>query len=658
MTATTLPPLHKPVQSHASLASSNTAPAISESAAPATDIALPSSGNALPPDLRAKAKGSLPASQDQEAKPDPPGATIREDSGTSVKGMPTSSGNEYVRNKLSQMGVTVTAARKVSSSDLEKLDRESADLRGFQVVSRVRFPGSDRGGARGRGRGGSTRGQGNRRPDASSSGQPPLRNNYQTGRQTTGNIGSRGRSRGNAWPNKKDMKADPNRWKTTWSSDGARTTSSSGGWGEEARKSHGKGRNDLADWSGGWAPAPLDWDCRPGFADTRKLARIESWLDHVATDGARVPLQLIKDDQEFAPRSWAPLVIDNKAPHTFFKDLMASNNPSPLNEQDLHGARPWWELYKSRDASLLLPYVHPNIAGADPDESLEERLAREADHGASAHTENRKRFEKAKRVAAAEKKARLEACGKKASNRVNTVGQVKPEITGTYVRSAKLSDMEQVRNLYNYYITCTCLVPETGKRTTADMEQIFRGISENKLPFLVACERSRKLHTRKSRKNRRCDDGEEVWVPEKIIGFAHVDDFHDPRGMYSHTCEIEIYIHSDLYMKGMGSCLLDKLLGMLDESYVERGGYEIEGEELEAGWNGISPRIENVITYVPYEKLQRLEWMGRWLKTNEFKQVTALDGVGKKYGENVDLAVFLRKMGVSTDVANSLITSA
>lgn len=189
--------------------------------------------------------------------------------------------------------------------------------------------------------------------------------------------------------------------------------------------------------------------------------------------------------------------------------------------------------------------------------------------------------------------------------------------------------MKEVRDIYNHYISYSVCTPEVERRTLVDMEQRYHAIVGNRFPFIVACERGEVIKPRRKK-----HQGDNIILPDKILGFAYADDYNDMVGMYRFTAEAEIFVHKDHYMKGIAKCLLDKLTGMLDPEYIERGGYDVEGEELEG--IGHSRIIQNIIINLPYEteKPVRLEWIGKWL-TNwiGFNQVGDLPKIGLKDGK-------------------------
>jgi L-amino acid N-acyltransferase YncA len=335
---------------------------------------------------------------------------------------------------------------------------------------------------------------------------------------------------------------------------------------------------------------------------------------------------------EIAPRYWAPIVIGNQAPSTFWKEIVISDKPKTYNEGDLDGASPWWSMYQDQDSCLLLPWVHPEVTGVDPDETKNERIARETDKGSNFHAENRKEKEKAKKDAETKKRKQQQEKAAKLGKGLKSIDapkKIKPGIN-IYIRAAKPEDISSIREIYNYYVTYSTYTPEIQPRTKRDMQSRLEDVRDNSFPFLVVCQRGEKL-TGRGKKRRE----EPITLPEKVIGFGFADDYNDMLGMYRFTAELEIYIHHDNYLKGLGKCLMDKLLGLLDPEYIEHGGYDIEGDEAE----GIGARrmTKNIIVNLPYEKPEVLEWKARWLTDwCGFGQVGNLEGVGCKDGKTYE----------------------
>jgi hypothetical protein len=121
--------------------------------------------------------------------------------------------------------------------------------------------------------------------------------------------------------------------------------------------------------------------------------------------------------------------------------------------------------------------------------------------------------------------------------------------------------------------------------------------------------------------------------------------------MYRYAAEIEFYTKEGHYFQGVGKCLLDQLTSMLDSSHFKHGGYVTEGEELD---DGVTPlrNLHSIVVNVPYDKPERLEWMGEWLGNwLNFQQFADLPEMALKNGKWVNHAIFTRKTGLPFDPA-------
>ncbi|KAF2162185.1 hypothetical protein M409DRAFT_27563 [Zasmidium cellare ATCC 36951] len=486
--------------------------------------------------------------------------------------------------------------------------------------------------------------------------------------------------RANRWPTKADFpKPDPNRWKGSWDAhDSAHWDSdkkdewdsdkNDDGWGDQGAK--------LTDWDGGWAPPPVDWEFRSAFRPGQSEEQVQRWLDNsekaltgtllkreaststTEFDGATYAFVKPQDSQEIKqmgdmiPRYWIPSTFGRQDPQTFWEELVRSNAPEPLDDKDLQGVRPWWELL-SQGQEFLPEVSHPDIAGIDPDESFEERLAREHDQGGHKHVENRRNYLLATKQADREKKERQKQRTKKLltkqcnSDRARDNKKLRPRQEKLFIRSARPEDFIAIKNILNYHICDNWATSESEEQTTDDIAQRYGELVYSKMPFLVACEKGAVLKGRRH-KNRAPDD--DIVLPDTVLGFAYADDYNDMKGMYRYTAQIEVYTDNRHYLKGIASCLMDKMLAMLDPDYLERGGYEVRGDELE----GKEPKrlIKNILIHCPFEKPERLEWMTRWMSSMNFAKVGHLDGIGTKLGRAVGLAIFQRGTGAQLNHAN------
>ncbi|KAH0080212.1 hypothetical protein KCU96_g12583, partial [Aureobasidium melanogenum] len=95
--------------------------------------------------------------------------------------------------------------------------------------------------------------------------------------------------------------------------------------------------------------------------------------------------------------------------------------------------------------------------------------------------------------------------------------------------------------------------------------------------------------------------------------------------------------------KGVSKCLIDKLLGLLDQFYAERGGYDIE-EQLGIGTQRLVSRI--FINFMNSEHEQTREWVVPYLESWGFKQQATTKKVGYKLNQVFDITTFHRETGL------------
>jgi L-amino acid N-acyltransferase YncA len=435
-------------------------------------------------------------------------------------------------------------------------------------------------------------------------------------------------------------KGDPNRHKARWSSSASESAFDSNrvssGRGTRRRRDQGDGA-DIADWAGGLGPASIDWDSRSRFRDHQSVARIESWLDGnvIALEQVTAIKHEVTVQGDIVPRYWFQAQLDGKSANVFWVEHIGprQDNIRPLDREDLKGAKPWWNNYVDDYGSVLKPFEHPEVAGMDPDEIPEERRAREHDNGSGNAGESRRLAEKAKRDAhrkrtLAKREKAHKFSGTHNLNQGSTSSDtIKPGLN-IFIRSAAKEDMVQLRDIYNRYIDNAFVVPETDRLTETELHDRWQAIKNVKLPFVVACQRGEVVKARNMRVNR----GEDMVMPDKVIGFAFAADWSDGTCIFRPTVKLEVFVHMEQYMKQVGNCLTDKMMGLIDPQFVERGGYDVVGEDLER----VEPArvISNVLIRYSYESNNKakLLWVSNWLKRRfGFQQVADLQGVAQKF---------------------------
>ncbi|KAI6900099.1 hypothetical protein KC318_g8640 [Hortaea werneckii] len=303
---------------------------------------------------------------------------------------------------------------------------------------------------------------------------------------------------------------------------------------------------------------------------------------------------------------------------------------------------------------MLLRYEHPKITSVDPDEAINERLARQNDFGSAQHSENRRRLEQAKRDVKREKRRKADEKALAMTRSRSTVPHEKITPNSDlklFVRPARPADMTAIRDIYNHYIDNTCCAPETDRITENDMLHRFQRITSSGLPFLVACKSGGIIKgTRRKR-----DPENDLFLSDMVLGFTYAEDHGQGQPMYRSTVDLHVFVDKQFLLQSIAKCLLEKMLGILDPTYIERGGFDSRCDELEA--MDSLRKVKSIVARVPFDAPQRLDWVAKWLvEWLGFERKGILEEVGVKNGRSVSEALFQRNNGVKTDIGQSTLS--
>lgn len=444
--------------------------------------------------------------------------------------------------------------------------------------------------------------------------------------------------RSSPWVKDRDLKPDPKKWEEYERSDsGPHSAAADDGQGAKVHRRHADNSYDLKDWSGGWAPAPVDWDSRPAFRDNQSASHIEEWFDAVHTAHRSVSLVVdinpfIHDNQkacpftsenteimagDIVPRYWVPKTLENVAPLDYWQRYPMVQ-PDPLDEDDLKGVKPWWDQYPSQ-GNFHLQLVHPQIDGIDESqETVRERKARLNDKGVEEAIRRKYPPKKPKPQPKAEQVPHAAP--------IAPAPMLHSPAINLSIRRAMPADTRQINEIFNYYVLSSVRVPEMEPLLHDQMLQRIRDIKSAHLPFLVAIERNTNRTGKKS----------VTFQPQTldhIVGIAYADDYNDMFGMYRFTIEMEIFVRPTHLRQGIAKCLMDAVLGQLDPDYMQKGGYHVVGDED----LGLGPQrmIKNIVINLPYagQDAEEDNWMAGWLSTYNFKSAGDVKDVGVKLGK-------------------------
>ena len=160
-----------------------------------------------------------------------------------------------------------------------------------------------------------------------------------------------------------------------------------------------------------------------------------------------------------------------------------------------------------------------------------------------------------------------------------------------YIRPAVSSDLPQITSIYNWHVENGVTTAEYDTVPESDMRERFKNATSSKLPFVVAVmkvkRRSRRDHSdgaivkREKRQpnvivHNTNPDYSGMTQEEKIVGWACAQDFTCSDYVERISAELEVYVASEVHHKGVGKCLVDKLMDACDRGHLRQGGYDFD----------------------------------------------------------------------------------
>ncbi|RJE25864.1 hypothetical protein PHISCL_01771 [Aspergillus sclerotialis] len=187
-----------------------------------------------------------------------------------------------------------------------------------------------------------------------------------------------------------------------------------------------------------------------------------------------------------------------------------------------------------------------------------------------------------------------------------------------YFRPVEEIDARNVAHLMNWYMENSSqsideelITPEIAR------ERMTRTLQFG-LPFIVAVER------------RSPGRGQSPSAPEKIVGYASATDINVRNCATRYTVKLNIFVHHGWIHKGIGKCLMDKLLEFLDMTHKPKHGYYYEEPNTVCGGGR---KIRRLMFEVPYPSDDRAscERVIDWLKKYDFEEQGVLKGIAVKF---------------------------
>ena len=202
----------------------------------------------------------------------------------------------------------------------------------------------------------------------------------------------------------------------------------------------------------------------------------------------------------------------------------------------------------------------------------------------------------------------------------------KPNID-IYIRRAESNDLDDITKLYNWYIENTCIALELKAMETAQWQARMDQCRQEGFEMFVAVLKLGK------------GEGHNRQPREPVCGFGYANDFGGPAHAYRFTAEIKVYVSHEYPHVGIGRCLFDRMMAVVDLNYCQQGGVEWRGPPME-----LVREISRIYVEIPYfeddpEEKKAMEWKKDWLcgvrgrGSMRFEHYATQPGFGFKHGK-------------------------
>lgn len=380
----------------------------------------------------------------------------------------------------------------------------------------------------------------------------------------------------------------------------------------------------LADWDGSWCAPPI-WEERGTFDANYIPSYIKEWSAVVS------PIRPVTS------------VVDTSAEGFVSGEYLVNNvilSKAPIHELTIPG--------KSISMTLQVFGFSELICLLDTLNSSneEKRLNQTAGKEAAAYLKKVEKVQKAQEY-------------REAAYHVNPqeLMAIEPEPNPfapkieIYLRPATETDAKEILQIYNHYIAESHIPEDQEPLTENDILYIISVTKQQKLPFVVAVKgRVPTQSTNPKVKTK---------VPqyENIIGFGYTEmrgcgiaGKSTGRSRYTHN--MHFYVHQDYTRKGVGSCVLDRLLKVSSRAWSGHDGYDwLNPNNDPAYGHGCGARCHQMLIEVPVLKKNdpNYEWMKIFLRKfwfmDEFKlRSISRTSVAERAGEWLDVVHFQKEL--------------
>lgn len=191
-----------------------------------------------------------------------------------------------------------------------------------------------------------------------------------------------------------------------------------------------------------------------------------------------------------------------------------------------------------------------------------------------------------------------------------------------YLRPVEDSDVEQLARIFSWFSENSPMSLDIGVISEEIVRNRIADVKNYRLPFIVAVERP--------------TPGEDADTPSKILGFALAIDHDGPWTTGQFAVKLEFYMMPREQQHGVGTCLMDKMLSVLDDRYVPKRGYHFRcSQEDDNAYRpgGLRDMARVIVTCsFPWSERDHYQYIRTWLQRKwDFTEQGHLRGTRLKF---------------------------
>ncbi|RAL16698.1 GNAT family N-acetyltransferase [Aspergillus homomorphus CBS 101889] len=207
-----------------------------------------------------------------------------------------------------------------------------------------------------------------------------------------------------------------------------------------------------------------------------------------------------------------------------------------------------------------------------------------------------------------------------------------------YLRPVQDGDVEQLQRIWNHFSENSPMSLDYGVLSEETVRKRIADIKKHRLPFIVAVENPK--------------SNEDAESSNKILAFALAIDHDGPWTSGQFAVKLEFYMMPRDQQHGIGTCLMDKMLSVLDDSYKPRRGYYFRcSEEDNAAYQpgGLRQMARVIVTCsFPRSERDQYQYIRTWLQRKwGFTEQGHLRGTRLKLDNFLDVIYLVRNLGGS-----------